>query len=162
MIDRAIAMAQNMKEQWCEAELCRTKGELVLTSRGADVATAEAHFERALGIARQQHAKSWELRAATSMARLWRDQDKADEARDLLAPVYNWFTEGFDTVDLKEASMRSRHKPSHTLRLPVLAPKLMVKSHHAMSAFLGIVLQTRKCLLNEIFAKVSSSLASSG
>ena len=103
VIDRAIAMAQSTKEQWCEAELYRTKGELVLVSRGADVAAVEAHFERALGIARQQHSRSWELRAATSMARLWRDQGKRQEAHDLLAPVYGWFTEGFDTSDLKKA-----------------------------------------------------------
>ena len=61
------------------------------------------HFERALAIAREQKAKSWELRAAMSMARLWRDQGKRQQARDLLAPVYGWFTEGFDTLDLKEA-----------------------------------------------------------
>jgi predicted ATPase len=67
---------------------------------------AEAHFERALAVARQQQAKSWELRAAMSMARLWRDQAKRDEARDLLAPIYGWFTEGFDTRDLKEAKAR--------------------------------------------------------
>jgi len=67
------------------------------------VAKAEDYFDRALVIARQQQAKSWELRAATSMARLWRDQGKRDEARDLLAPVYGWFTEGFETLDLKEA-----------------------------------------------------------
>jgi predicted ATPase len=60
-------------------------------------------FERALSVARQQRAKSWELRAAMSMARLWRDQGKRDQARDLIAPVYGWFTEGFDTLDLKEA-----------------------------------------------------------
>jgi predicted ATPase len=64
---------------------------------------AEAYFERALTIACQQQAKSWELRAAMSMARLWRDQGKRDEARELLAPAYGWFTEGFDTRDLKEA-----------------------------------------------------------
>jgi predicted ATPase len=64
---------------------------------------AEAYFERALAIARQQQAKSWELRAAMSMARLWRDQGKRDEARELLAAVYGWFTEGFDTRDPKEA-----------------------------------------------------------
>jgi predicted ATPase len=63
---------------------------------------AQAYFERALAVARQQQAKSWELRAAMSMAGLWRDQGKRDEARDLLAPVYGWFTEGFDTLDLKE------------------------------------------------------------
>jgi predicted ATPase len=67
------------------------------------VARAEAYFERALKIARKQQAKSWELRAAMSMARFWDDQGKRDEARDLLAPVYGWFTEGFDTRDLKEA-----------------------------------------------------------
>ena len=60
-------------------------------------------FDHALSVARQQQAKSWELRAAMSMARLWRDQGKRDEARELLAPVYGWFTEGFDTLDLKEA-----------------------------------------------------------
>ena len=67
------------------------------------MAKAEAYFERALAVAREQQARSWELRAATSMARLWRDQGKRDEARDLLAPVYGWFTEGFDTLDLKDA-----------------------------------------------------------
>ena len=63
----------------------------------------EAYFERALAVARAQQAKSWELRAAMSMARLWRDQGKRQEAHDLLAPIYGWFTEGFDTLDLKEA-----------------------------------------------------------
>jgi predicted ATPase len=66
---------------------------------------AEAYFERALAVARQQQAKSWELRAAMSMARLRRDQGKRGEARELLAPVYGWFTEGFDTLDLKEAKV---------------------------------------------------------
>jgi predicted ATPase len=70
-----------------------------------DPAKAEAYFKRALAVARQQQAKSLELRAATSMARLWRDQGKRDEARDLLAPVYGWFTEGFDTLDLKDAKV---------------------------------------------------------
>ena len=64
---------------------------------------AEGYFHGALAVARQQQAKSWELRAAMSMARLWRDQGQRDEARDLLAPVYDWFTEGHDTLDLKEA-----------------------------------------------------------
>jgi len=68
-----------------------------------DAAKAEAYFERALAVARVQRAKSWGLRAATSLARLWRGQGKPDAARDLLAPVYGWFTEGFDTLDLKEA-----------------------------------------------------------
>jgi predicted ATPase len=78
-------------------------GEIALLSPEPDAPKAEQYFERALAVARQQQAKSWELRAAMSMARLWRDQDKRDAARDLLAPVYGWFTEGFDTLDLKEA-----------------------------------------------------------
>ena len=68
-----------------------------------DPTKAEAYFERALAIARQQQAKSWELRAAMSRARLWRDEGRSQQARELLAPVYGWFTEGFDTLDLKEA-----------------------------------------------------------
>jgi predicted ATPase len=74
-----------------------------LTGPEPDAAKAVAYFDRALAVSCQQQAKSWELRAAMSMARLWRDQGKRDEARDLLAPVYGWFTEGFDTLDLKEA-----------------------------------------------------------
>ena len=68
-------------------------------------AEAEAYFEQALTVARQQQAKSWELRATMSIARLWRDQGKRDEAREVLAPVYGWFTEGFDTLDLKDAKV---------------------------------------------------------
>jgi len=91
------------KERWCEADIHRIAGEIALMSSEPDAAKAEAYFERALAVARQQQAKSWELRAATSMAWLWRDQGKRDQARDLLAPIYGWFTEGFDTLDLKEA-----------------------------------------------------------
>jgi predicted ATPase len=69
----------------------------------ADAARAQEYFERALAVARKQQAKSWELRAAMSMALLWRGQGKTQQARELLAPVYGWFTEGFDTLDLKEA-----------------------------------------------------------
>ena len=94
---------ETTKERWCEAEVHRIAGEIALKSPEPDAAKAEAYFERALAVARQQQAKSWELRAAMSMARLWRDQGKRDEARELLAPVYGWFTEGFDTLDLKEA-----------------------------------------------------------
>jgi predicted ATPase len=91
------------KERWCEAEVNRVAGEFSLKSPDPDAAKARAYFERALEVARQQQAKSWELRAAMSLARLWRDQGKVSEARELLAPVYGWFTEGFDTRDLKEA-----------------------------------------------------------
>ena len=77
--------------------------EIALLSANRDAAKPEAYFERTLAVARQQQAKFWELRAAMSLARLWRDQGKVQEARELLAPVYGWFTEGFDTRDLKEA-----------------------------------------------------------
>jgi predicted ATPase len=90
-------------QRWCEAEVDRIAGEIALLSPELDATKAEACFERALAIARAQQAKSWELRAAMSMARLWCDQGKRGQARSLLAPVYGWFTEGFDTADLKEA-----------------------------------------------------------
>jgi predicted ATPase len=85
------------------ANLMTLGAALVLLSPHSDVAKAEVCFERALAVAREQQAKSWELRAATSMARLKRDRGKRDEARELLAPIYDWFTQGFDTRDLKEA-----------------------------------------------------------
>src|SRR5713101_7544682 len=102
-IGEAMTTAETTKEKWCEAEIHRTAGEIALMSPEPDAAKAQAHFERAIAIARAQQAKSWELRAATSLARLWRDQGKRQQARDLLAPTYGWFTEGFDTADLKEA-----------------------------------------------------------
>src|SRR6516164_9187224 len=102
-IDEAIDKAERSKEKWCEAELHRIAGEVDLKSREPDAARAEGSFDRALAVARRQQTKSWELRAATSLARLWRDQGKAPQARELLAPIYGWFTEGFDTLDLKEA-----------------------------------------------------------
>jgi predicted ATPase len=102
-IGEAMTTMGTTKERWFEAEVHRIAGEIAFKSPQPDAAKAETHFERALAVARAQQAKSWELRAAMSMARLWRDQGKRIEARDLLAPVYGWFTEGFDTLDLKEA-----------------------------------------------------------
>jgi predicted ATPase len=102
-IGEAMTAVQTTKEKWCEAEIHRTAGEIARMSPEPDAAKAEAHFERALAIAREQDAKSWELRAATSMARLWRDQGRRQPPRELLAPIYGWFSEGFDTLDLKEA-----------------------------------------------------------
>ena len=102
-IGEAMTAVETTKERWWEAEIHRIAGEIALKSPAPDAAKAEAYFERALAVARAQQAKSWELRAAMSMARLKRDQGKRDAARDLLAPVYGWFTEGFDTLDLKEA-----------------------------------------------------------
>jgi class 3 adenylate cyclase/predicted ATPase len=102
-IDEAIDKVEGSKEKWCEAEVVRIAGEIALKSLVPDTEKAEAYFDRALAVARQQQSKSWELRAAMSLARLWRDQGKPQQARELLAPVYGWFTEGFDTLDLKEA-----------------------------------------------------------
>jgi len=94
---------ETTKERLWEADTHRIAGEIALLSPEPDAAKAEAYFERALAVARSQQAKSWELRAAMSMARLWRDQGKRDEAHDLLAPVYAWFSEGLETLELKEA-----------------------------------------------------------
>jgi class 3 adenylate cyclase/predicted ATPase len=102
-IGEAMAAIETTRERWYEAEVNRMAGEIVLMSPEPDTAKAEAYFERALAVARKQQARSWELRAATSMAQLWRTQGKRDAARALLAPVYGWFTEGFNTLDLKEA-----------------------------------------------------------
>jgi predicted ATPase len=102
-IGEAMTALETTKERWCEAEVRRTAGEITRLGPEPDSAKAQAYFERALAVARAQQAKSWELRAAMSMARLWRDQGKWDDARDLLAPIYGWFTEGFATLDLQEA-----------------------------------------------------------
>jgi TOMM system kinase/cyclase fusion protein len=112
VLAEALAAAHTHGELWCEAELQRLKGELLLGQaevgkvlQGARTAEeeAETYFQQALAIARRQQANSWELRAATSMARLWQRQGKRAEAHELLAPIYSWFTEGFETVDLQEA-----------------------------------------------------------
>jgi len=102
-IGEAITAVETSKERISEAQVHRTAGEIALLSPARDAAKAEAYFERALAIARQQQTKSLEVRTAMSLARLWRDQGKVQQARELLAPVYGWFTEGFDTRDLKEA-----------------------------------------------------------
>jgi predicted ATPase len=98
-----MTTVETTNERLWEADIRRIAGEIALKSPQPDAAKAEAYFESALAVARAQQAKSWELRAAMSMARLWRDQGRRDEARDLLAPVYAWFTEGLDTRDLTEA-----------------------------------------------------------
>ena len=102
-VDEAIAAAEATREKWCEAEIHRIAGEIALISREPDVPKAAACFQRALDVARAQGARSWELRAATSLARLWKDERRRAAALDLLAPVFDWFTEGFDTLDLIEA-----------------------------------------------------------
>jgi predicted ATPase len=102
-IDDAMAAIEATKDKLWDAEVQRVAGDIALKSGEPDAAKAETFFERALAVSRRQKAKSWELRASMSLARLWRDQGKVQQARELLAPVYGWFTEGFDTRDLKEA-----------------------------------------------------------
>ena len=119
LLDEALAVVNNTGEREYEAELYRLKGQLTLQQfkvQGSRFkvenpqsafhnpqSEAEACFLKAIEIARQQQAKSWELRATTSLARLWQQQGKQHAARNMLSDIYNWFTEGFDTVDLKEA-----------------------------------------------------------
>jgi predicted ATPase len=100
-LDEAARSMEVRNERIYEAEMHRVRGELLVSMR--EIADAENSFGAALAAARRQSAKLFELRAATSLARLWRDQGKRGEARDLLVPVYGWFTEGFDTLDLKQA-----------------------------------------------------------
>jgi predicted ATPase len=103
MVDDALTMSERTGQHCYDAELHRVRGDVLVRATQSDFDAAEAAFAHAIEIARRQHTRSLELRAAMSMARLWREQGKRDEARDLLAPVYGWFTEGFDTLDLKEA-----------------------------------------------------------
>jgi predicted ATPase len=100
----AIARAETGRAGWCTAEILRVKGEIILKEGASDAAfAAEATFRRSLEMARQQEALSWELRAATSLARLWRRQGRIRQAHDLMASVYGRFTEGFGTADLVTA-----------------------------------------------------------
>jgi predicted ATPase len=103
VLTEALTQVDTTGERWCEPELYRLKGELLLQQSSDNQAVAETCFTQAIVIAQNQQAKSWELRASTSLARLWHQQGKHQEAYDLLAPVYGWFTEGFDTADLKDA-----------------------------------------------------------
>ena len=102
-LSEALTLVETTGERYYEAELHRLKGELLLQHAAPEVSHAEACFQQALDIARCQQAKSLELRAAMSLGRLWQQQGKRQEARALLAGVYHWFTEGFDTADLQEA-----------------------------------------------------------
>jgi len=99
----AFTLTEQHEERYWETEICRLRRVLLLRQPGIPQAEAEAWLQRALDVARRQEAKSLELRAAMSLARLWQQQGKQAEARALLAPVYGWFTEGFDTADLQEA-----------------------------------------------------------
>ena len=96
-----MQIVETIGERWFEAELHRHKGQLLL--KQGQTQAAEELYRNALSLTREQEAKLWELRAAVSLARAWRDLGRSNEARDLLSPVCGWFTEGFDTPDLKEA-----------------------------------------------------------
>jgi predicted ATPase len=100
-LNEAVQQIEATEERWSEADVHRVRGELLIAV--GDAVVAEKSLYQAIGVARRQSAKLFELRAATSLARLWRDQGKCTEGYHLLAPVYGWFTEGFDTLDLKEA-----------------------------------------------------------
>jgi predicted ATPase len=103
VLAEALAAVQRMEERSWEAELYRCQGALLLTQVPTDAVQAERYFQQSLTVARQQQARSWELRAALSLASLWQQQGQREVARTLLAPIYSWFTEGFDTADLQEA-----------------------------------------------------------
>ena len=102
-LGRAIAQSERNRELWFNAELYRRRGEVLASGIDPDSVAAEADFRHAIATARSQAARLWELRAATSLARLWRGQGRRAEAHDLLAPVYGWFTEGLDMPDLRDA-----------------------------------------------------------
>jgi predicted ATPase len=103
VLAEALAVVDTTGERLGEARLYWLKGELLLRQGAPDAPRAEACFQQALAIARRQQAKSWELRVAISLSRLWQHHGKRDDARALLAPIYGWFTEGFDTADLQDA-----------------------------------------------------------
>jgi predicted ATPase len=103
LVRRGLTRVAKAGERLFEAELHRLEGEILVSLPTRDAAAALKCFRRAVATAREQDARSWELRAATSLARWWAECGKRQEAREILAPVYGWFTEGFDTADLKDA-----------------------------------------------------------
>ena len=103
VVDEALTLVATTEEWWWEAEVHRLKGELLLQLPSPDVYQAATCFQQALEVARSQQAKALEIRAALSLSRLWQQQGKCAEAHEFLAPIYGWFTEGFDTADLQEA-----------------------------------------------------------
>jgi predicted ATPase len=102
-IGEALTAIEKTGETWCESDIRRIAGEIALLAPEPDISKAETHFEYALAVAREQQAKSWELRAAMSLAQLWRDRGERAKARELVAGVYDWFGEGFETLDLQQA-----------------------------------------------------------
>jgi predicted ATPase len=111
LMAEALVVVDN--DRWYEAEVHRLKGELLLRQAVPDAPQADACFQQALAVARRQQARSWELRAAMSLSRLWQQQGKLAEARQLLAEVYGWFTEGFHSPDLQEAKALLEELPGY-------------------------------------------------
>src|SRR5215510_9661181 len=105
VLDEAFTLMATTEVRWWESELSRLKGVLLLRIPSPEIPQAEACFQQALAVARRQQAKALELRAALSLSRLWQQHGQQEAARDLLAPIYAWFTEGFDTPDLQEAKL---------------------------------------------------------
>jgi predicted ATPase len=124
----AIALLERTQERWAEAETYRVRGTLLLSMH--DQAAAEDSFHKALAVAQRQSARFWELRAALDLSRLWRDQGKRSEARDLLAPIYGWFTEGFDTPVLQEAKSLLDELRAHGVPRPWAAASNMRAVRH--------------------------------
>jgi class 3 adenylate cyclase/predicted ATPase len=120
LLDEAIPTIEKTQERFFEAELYRIRGELLLNIRKKK--EGEAALQHALMTARKQQARMWELRSAASLARLWRDQGRANAARDLLAPIFGWFTEGFDTPDLKEAKKLLEELAQMSGQYPLIVP----------------------------------------
>lgn len=102
---QAKDIVEATNERWMEADIYRLEGDIIMCESPKHVNEAESCYTKALKLARGEQARSLELRAATSLARLWEDQGKREKAADVLAPIYEWFTEGFDTADLKRAKM---------------------------------------------------------
>ena len=119
LVTEALDRVEDTGERWFEAELHRMMGELMLRLPRSDPTAAEARFGHAAATARQQGAKLWELRAATRLARLWREQGRRDEAHDLLSPLYSQFTEGFATADLQAASAILREITASSTKNPI-------------------------------------------
>jgi predicted ATPase len=142
-IREAVTATETTRERWSESEINRMAGEIALKSPGPDATKAQTYFERALTVARAQQAKSWELRAAMSMARLWRDQGKRDEARELLAPVYGWFTEGFDTLVTLRNSARIEEKGLSRSRRHLSSVRISSRSRYRRSNRGGFQLSVR-------------------
>ena len=126
----AAKLVETTHERWAEAEIHRLRGTLLLSMN--EHAAAENSYRRALEVAQRQSAKFWELRAALGLARLWHDQGKRTEARDLLSPIYGWFTDGFDTVDLKDAKCRRWTNKRATFRDTLRGTQSAVTSPNAV------------------------------